>query len=45
MPPQTDQVPLYPVGPEARPGPRVLAGAELASWIVSAYDMKSDRDE
>jgi hypothetical protein len=37
---QTDQVPLYPVGPEAPAGARVLSPRELASWIVSAYDMK-----
>jgi hypothetical protein len=37
---QTDRVPLYPVGPEAPAGARVLSPRELASWIVSAYDMK-----
>jgi hypothetical protein len=37
---QTDQVPLYPVGPEAPAGGRVFSPRELASWIVSAYDMK-----
>jgi hypothetical protein len=37
---QTDQVPLYPVGPEAPAGARVFSPRELASWIVSAYDMK-----
>jgi hypothetical protein len=37
---QTDRVPLYPVGPEAPAGARVFSPRELASWIVSAFDMK-----
>jgi hypothetical protein len=37
---QTDRVPLYPVGPEAPSGARVFSPHELASWIVTAYDMK-----
>jgi hypothetical protein len=35
-----DRVPLYPVGPEAPAGARVLSPHEVASWLVSAYDMK-----
>jgi hypothetical protein len=37
---QTDRVPLYSVGPEAPAGARVFSPRELASWIVSAFDMK-----
>ena len=32
--------PLYPVGPEVPAGARALPPREMASWIVTAYDMK-----
>jgi hypothetical protein len=37
---QTDRVPLYSVGPEAPAGACVFSPRELASWIVSASDLK-----
>ena len=33
-------VPLYPVGPEAPAGARVLSPNALASWIVTTFDLK-----
>ena len=37
---RTDSVLLYPVGPAAPDGARVLSPQEVASWLASAYDIK-----
>jgi hypothetical protein len=37
---RTDRVPLYPVGPGAPAGARVLSPRELAGWLVTGYDIK-----
>jgi hypothetical protein len=37
---RADSVLLYPIGPEAPAGARVLSPDELASWLVTAYDLK-----
>jgi hypothetical protein len=36
----TVKVPLYPVSPEAPAGARALSPRELASWLVTTFDMK-----
>ena len=36
----TDRVPLYPVGPEVPGDARTLPPHEMATWLVTAYDLK-----